>query len=1072
MLDRVAESYFGEMNEQLQKETQKRIDWICNQVFGKNVLDIGCSQGICELILARKGFEVVGFDIEKESIDYAKNLIGKERVEVRERVTLCLGDFLSLPHLKNCYDTVIMTEILEHLEEPINMIERAAAHLVEGGYMVVTVPFGINDFPDHKQTFYMMELYEMLSRYVGIVDIKFFGDWIGFVGIKGISADKILNIDYNLCKSEEDEFYKIERVLRDNLKEIKIRYKKAVEDYYSMKKKFEDIRDSYQQNSLEKSKQIKELENKTKNLDRLAIELDICNKKLQEKQALEIMLQDDIEKYKNKVSQLERNIIALKDTDQKLNVNYGKVLRERDLYKQQYELLKNSKLGRLTLKYWKIKDWFKARCFHTKTTVSVLQQEKSVKSHIKKLNKEDYIIENDDELPSVSVIIPTYKENQYISQCVKSVLNQNYPMNKLQIIICVNGKNIEYFKSQKKLYEDNSQIDVVYTSTSGAAAGRNYAVKYVRCECITFLDDDDTIQSNYIRSMAKHVKNGVMFVIGNWIDYAQETDKYIEDNYITNTIKITNKGVSESYFEINSLLSSLCGKLYSMKLWNNFLPIDETVKNTEDVVFWADNFQNLKGKYYLCEKEKDSAYVRRITPVSLSRPSGEKYVSFYIYDRIDIIERLSISLMNANSLNVKKFIMGKINAQTDIMFNAYQNLSNEDKEKAVNKILQSDCLFLNKSKFGEKHALAFCHNFSPTADPSAYVATKRLQQISEKEGLLNWHVVSANMKNCRNEDDIFNEFYAKIQYTDKIVIGNKAYFNEKAQYNWGVQACKEAENKFQEDINVMYSRSMWAGSHIAAYLYKLRHPNVKWYAEFSDPIYMEKDDIPRKASSNFNSEELDHFWEYVEKIVYENADVIIFTNLNQKKYMLNSFPDQNIAKTAEKRGLVIQHPIIDQRYCNLFKSSVQFDDNHIHIAYFGAFYTTRRADGMYRLLSNKNVILHLFVSNSGDASEITNLPERVIVHDTLQYFEFLNLANNVDYLAIVDPIFSDPMKNPYLPSKLADYLATKTPILAVINDGSPLSKMSSSQIINITDWGIDEIEKLNKKKDDVTKGDR
>jgi 2-polyprenyl-6-hydroxyphenyl methylase/3-demethylubiquinone-9 3-methyltransferase len=34
------------------------------------------------------------------------------------------------------------------------LIEVATNHLAPGGRLVVTVPFGINAFPDHRQTFY------------------------------------------------------------------------------------------------------------------------------------------------------------------------------------------------------------------------------------------------------------------------------------------------------------------------------------------------------------------------------------------------------------------------------------------------------------------------------------------------------------------------------------------------------------------------------------------------------------------------------------------------------------------------------------------------------------------------------------------------------------------------------------------------------------------------------------------------------------------------------------------------------------------------------------------------------
>lgn len=50
--------------------------------------------------------------------------------------------------------------------------------------LIVTVPFGINDYFDHKRTYYYLELYEHLSTFFEIVKVEFLGKWTGVVCIK------------------------------------------------------------------------------------------------------------------------------------------------------------------------------------------------------------------------------------------------------------------------------------------------------------------------------------------------------------------------------------------------------------------------------------------------------------------------------------------------------------------------------------------------------------------------------------------------------------------------------------------------------------------------------------------------------------------------------------------------------------------------------------------------------------------------------------------------------------------------------------------------------------------------
>ena len=69
--DRVMEAYYGKLGDQFMRETQARIHWICAQVKGRRILDVGCSQGIVPLLLAREGCQVTGVDTSPQAIEEA-----------------------------------------------------------------------------------------------------------------------------------------------------------------------------------------------------------------------------------------------------------------------------------------------------------------------------------------------------------------------------------------------------------------------------------------------------------------------------------------------------------------------------------------------------------------------------------------------------------------------------------------------------------------------------------------------------------------------------------------------------------------------------------------------------------------------------------------------------------------------------------------------------------------------------------------------------------------------------------------------------------------------------------------
>ena len=69
-----------------QSKTNLRIDWMISQAKGSKVLDIGCSRGMVSLLLAKKGFKVIGADINLISLGSSKNVFKKETIKVKNLV--------------------------------------------------------------------------------------------------------------------------------------------------------------------------------------------------------------------------------------------------------------------------------------------------------------------------------------------------------------------------------------------------------------------------------------------------------------------------------------------------------------------------------------------------------------------------------------------------------------------------------------------------------------------------------------------------------------------------------------------------------------------------------------------------------------------------------------------------------------------------------------------------------------------------------------------------------------------------------------------------------------------------
>ncbi len=152
--DCVAQVYFGMRESGMWGEIlRRRIDWMVDQVRGPRVLDVGCSEGVLEILLARRGIEVTGVDIDADALRFARNLLEKEPNEVGKRVRLIQVDITRSELDVPAFDTVVMGEILEHLDNPTALLDRSMKFLRPGGRVVITTPFGFHPHEDHVQTF-------------------------------------------------------------------------------------------------------------------------------------------------------------------------------------------------------------------------------------------------------------------------------------------------------------------------------------------------------------------------------------------------------------------------------------------------------------------------------------------------------------------------------------------------------------------------------------------------------------------------------------------------------------------------------------------------------------------------------------------------------------------------------------------------------------------------------------------------------------------------------------------------------------------------------------------------------
>lgn len=175
----------------------------------------------------------------------------------------------------------------------------------------------------------------------------------------------------------------------------------------------------------------------------------------------------------------------------------------------------------------------------------------------------------------VSVIIPYFKKKKFISNALKSVLNQTYQ--KFEIIIVYDDPNKDELRYIQKLAEQDKRIKVIKNEINlGAGPSRNKAIKKSKGKYIAFLDADDEWLKEKLSIQIKLMKKKKL--------KASHTSYFVINSM--NEVKEVRNATFVNY---NSLLYSCDIGLSTVILEKNIFKENIQFANTktkEDYILW------------------------------------------------------------------------------------------------------------------------------------------------------------------------------------------------------------------------------------------------------------------------------------------------------------------------------------------------------------------------------------------------------------------------------------------------------------------------------------------------------
>ncbi len=203
----------------------------------------------------------------------------------------------------------------------------------------------------------------------------------------------------------------------------------------------------------------------------------------------------------------------------------------------------------------------------------------------------------------VSIIIPVFNAEKYLSECIESVLAQTYK--NFEAIIVDDGSTdksaeiIDFYSNKEK------KIHSYHKKNGGVSSARNYGIEKALGKYICFIDSDDTIENYYIESLYQALQGKADSSVGGFKHFNIPEKKEIIVVPQKNEIKNLNDSILDFLdYEKTDWQRYMVNRIFKTSIIkNNNIRFREDIFYKEDGLFLID---------YLCSSNGLVGYVNRI----------------------------------------------------------------------------------------------------------------------------------------------------------------------------------------------------------------------------------------------------------------------------------------------------------------------------------------------------------------------------------------------------------------------------------------------------------------------------
>ena len=222
-------------------------------------------------------------------------------------------------------------------------------------------------------------------------------------------------------------------------------------------------------------------------------------------------------------------------------------------------------------------------------------------------------------MPKISVLIPAYNVERFLSKCLESVLSQTFK--DFEVILIDDGSSDATRKICDEYANKDSRIKVFHQKNQGISATRNMCLQYASGKYIQFVDSDDWIETEMFQKMYEEAENHQADVVG--CDFIRETQKgaVFVDSFYENKEKFVLGCLQNGWAVLWKIM------IRKSLVVENGIAFPKEINGGEDFVFvmktleCASKVVCVRGYFYHYNQLNESSFI--------TNPSYEKLIEQY-----------------------------------------------------------------------------------------------------------------------------------------------------------------------------------------------------------------------------------------------------------------------------------------------------------------------------------------------------------------------------------------------------------------------------------------------------------